>query len=326
VPFAAAAEGRRQADMSRLAVVAIGGNSITRAGQRGTIPEQFDNSRATGRHIADMIARGYDVVITHGNGPQIGNILLRAELASTTLPPLPLDTCGADAQGGMGYMLQQVLGSVLKDRGIAKDVVTVLTQVLVDRNDPAFGKPTKPIGPFYSRDEAEKRRADLGWDIAEDANRGWRRVVPSPMPTRVIESGPIKALLKAGCVVIAVGGGGIPVVEVEGRLKGVEAVIDKDHASRLLANEIGAELLLISTAVERVSLHYGKPNETRLSALTVAEAKRYLAEKHFAAGSMGPKIQAAIDFIEGGGREVIITSPEHIGDALDGKTGTRVTA
>jgi carbamate kinase len=273
-----------------------------------------------------MIARGYDVVITHGNGPQIGNILLRAELASTTLPPLPLDTCGADAQGGMGYMLQQVLGSVLKDRGIAKDVVTVLTQVLVDRDDPAFGKPTKPIGPFYSRDEAEKRRADLGWDIAEDANRGWRRVVPSPMPTRVIESGPIKALLKAGCVVIAVGGGGIPVVEVEGRLKGVEAVIDKDHASRLLANEIGAELLLISTAVERVSLHYGKPNETRLSALTVAEAKRYLAEKHFAAGSMGPKIQAAIDFIEGGGREVIITSPEHIGDALDGKTGTRVTA
>ncbi|MBM3308294.1 MAG: carbamate kinase [Candidatus Eisenbacteria bacterium] len=312
--------------MGKLAVVAIGGNSITRAGQRGTIPEQFDNSRETSRHIAEMIARGYDVVITHGNGPQIGNILLRAEIASTTLPPLPLDTCGADAQGGMGYMIQQVLGGVLKDRGIAKDVVTVLTQVLVDRGDPAFSKPTKPIGPFYSMEEAEAKRAELGWDVAEDANRGWRRVVPSPLPKRVIESGPIKALLKAGCVVIAVGGGGIPVVELDGKLKGVEAVIDKDHASRLLANEIGAELLLISTAVERVSLNYGKPNEARLSSLTVAEARKHLADGQFPAGSMGPKIQAAIEFIEGGGREVIITSPECIAAALDGAAGTRVTA
>ena len=312
--------------MGKLAVVAIGGNSITRAGQRGTIPEQFDNSRETSRHIADMIARGYDVVVTHGNGPQVGNILLRAEIASTTLPPLPLDTCGADAQGGMGYMLQQVLGGVLLGRGIRKDVVTVLTQVLVDRDDPAFRKPTKPIGPFYSKEEAEHRRADLGWDVAEDANRGWRRVVPSPMPRRVIEAGPIKALLKAGCVVIAVGGGGIPVIEENGVLKGVEAVIDKDHASRLLANEIDAELLVISTAVVQVSLNYGKPNEARLSKLTVAEAKKHLAEGQFPAGSMGPKIQAGIDFIEGGGREVIITSPEHIGEALDGKSGTRMTA
>ena len=312
--------------MGRLAVVAIGGNSITRVGQRGTIPEQFDNSRETSRHIAEMVARGYDVVVTHGNGPQVGNILLRAELAATVLPPLPLDTCGADSQGGMGYMIQQVLGGVLKDRGIEKDVVTVLTQVMVDKDDPAFRKPTKPIGPFYTREVAESKRYELGWDVVEDANRGWRRVVPSPMPIRVIEAGPIKALLKAGAVVIAVGGGGIPVIEDGGHLKGVEAVIDKDHASRLLGNEIGAQLLLISTAVEQVSLNYGKPNEEKLSALSVADAKRHLAAGQFPSGSMGPKIQAGIDFLERGGEEVIITSPECIALALDGKTGTRMTA
>ncbi len=310
--------------MGKLAVVAVGGNSITKAGQRGTIPEQFANARETARHIAGMIEKGWDVVITHGNGPQVGNILLRAEMASTVLPALPLDTCGADSQGAMGYMIQQMLGSELAKKGIKRDVVTVVTQVVVDAKDPAFAKPAKPIGPFYTREQAEKRREDDGWDVVEDANRGWRRVVASPIPKRVVEAASIQALLNAGSLVIAVGGGGIPVVEVPDGLKGVEAVIDKDHASRLLGNDIGADMLLISTDVEQVALNFGKDNEVRLDRMTVAEAKRYLAEGHFAPGSMGPKVLAGIDFIEGGGEEVLITNPESIGRALDGETGTRI--
>ncbi len=311
--------------MGTLAVVAIGGNSITKAGQRGTIPEQFANAKETSRHIADMIARGYDVVVTHGNGPQVGNILLRAELATTVLPPLPLDTCGADSQGGMGYMIQQVLGAELRARGVDRTVVTVVTQTVVDRADPAFASPSKPIGPFYTQEEAERKELEEGWNVVEDANRGWRRVVPSPMPTRVVEADAIKALLAAGCVVIGVGGGGIPVVEEDGKLRGVEAVIDKDHASRLLANDIGADLLIISTDVERVALNFGAENQTWLRELTVDSARRYHEEGHFPAGSMGPKILAGVAFIEGGGDEVIITNPESIGRALDGETGTRIT-
>jgi len=310
--------------MGKLAVVAVGGNSITKAGQRGTIPQQFENARETCAHIAAMIARGYDVVVTHGNGPQVGNILLRAEMASSVLPGLPLDTCGADSQGGIGYMIQQVLGSELRRRGIKKDVVTVLTQVVVDPLDPAFGNPTKPIGPFYTREEAERKRADLGWAIVEDADRGWRRVVPSPMPVRVVEVAAIRALIEAGCVVIAVGGGGIPVVEGGGGLRGVEAVIDKDHASRLLAAEIGADLLVMSTDVEQVALNFGKDNEERLSTLTIADAKRYYADGQFPAGSMGPKILAGIAFLEAGGKDVVITNPESIERALDGETGTKL--
>ncbi len=311
--------------MSRLAVVAIGGNSITKAGQRGTIPEQFANARETSRHIAGMIARGHDVVVTHGNGPQVGNILLRAELATTVLPPLPLDTCGADSQGGMGYMIQQVLGDELRLASVDKVAVTVVTQVVVDSDDPAFAKPTKPIGPFYTQEEAERKETEEGWNVVEDANRGWRRVVPSPMPKRVVEAPAIKALLEAGCVVISVGGGGIPVVEENGSLRGVEAVIDKDHASRLLANDIGAELLLITTDIEQVALNFGSENPTWLRELTVESARRYYDEGHFAAGSMGPKILAGIAFLEGGGEEVIITNPASIGRALDGETGTRIT-
>ena len=310
--------------MGKLAVVAVGGNSITKAGQRGTIPEQFANARETARHIAGMIEKGWDVVITHGNGPQVGNILLRAEMASTVLPGLPLDTCGADSQGAMGYMIQQMLGSELAKKGIKRDVVTVVTQVVVDAADPAFEKPAKPIGPFYTREQAEKRQEDDGWDVVEDANRGWRRVVASPIPVRVVEAASIEALLKAGSLVIAVGGGGIPVVEVPDGLKGVEAVIDKDHASRLLANDIGADMLLISTDVEQVALNFGEDDEVRLDRMTVEEAKRYHAEGHFAPGSMGPKVIAGIDFIEGGGEEVLITNPESIGRALDGETGTRI--
>jgi carbamate kinase len=312
--------------MGRLAVVAVGGNSLTKSGQRGTIPEQFANARETSSHIAEMLERGCEVVITHGNGPQVGNILLRAEMASVALPPLPLDTCGADSQGGIGYMLQQVLGTELRRRGIDKDVVTVLTQVVVDPADPAFAKPSKPIGPFYTKDDAERKRDEDGWAIVEDANRGWRRVVPSPMPVRVVEVRAIETLLKAGCVVIAVGGGGIPVVEDDGSLRGVEAVIDKDHASRLLANAIGAPLFVISTAVERVALHFGATDERPLDTISVAEAREYLSAGHFPPGSMGPKIRAAIDFLENGGEEVIITNPESIGRALDGTAGTRIVS
>ncbi len=312
--------------MSRLAVVAIGGNSITKAGQRGTISEQFENAAETSRHIAGMIEKGWDVVVTHGNGPQVGSILLRAEMASSVLPNLPLDTCGADSQGAMGYMIQQVLGRELRKRGIDKEVVSVVTQVVVDSNDPAFQKPAKPIGPFYTLEEAERRRDDDGWDIVEDANRGWRRVVASPIPQRVVEARSIKALLKAGSIVIAVGGGGIPVVEDEAGLSGVEAVIDKDHASRLLANDIGAELLVISTDIEQVVLNFGTTEEIPLKMMTVAEANKYLDEGHFPAGSMGPKVQAGIAFIEGGGREVIITNPESIERALERETGTRIVA
>ncbi len=311
--------------MGKLAVVAVGGNSITKVGQRGTIPEQFANARETSRHIADMIARGYDVVVTHGNGPQVGNILLRAEMATTVLPPLPLDTCGADSQGGMGYMIQQVLGGELAARGIERTVATVVTQVVVDRSDPAFEKPSKPIGPFYTREEAERKEREEGWNVIEDANRGWRRVVPSPLPKRVVEAAAIEALLKAGCVVIAVGGGGIPVVEEDGGLVGVEAVIDKDHASRLLANDIGAQLLLISTDIERVALNFGAENQSWIKDLRIESARKYYEEGHFAPGSMGPKILAGIAFIEGGGEEVIITNPESIGRAIDGETGTRMT-
>ena len=310
--------------MAKLAVVAVGGNSITKADQDGTIPEQFANARETARHIAAMIARGYDVVVTHGNGPQVGNILLRAEMASCVLPALPLDTCGADSQGGIGYMIQQVLRSELRKRGIERDVVTVLTQVVVDASDPAFDSPSKPIGPFYTREEAERKHGDEGWALVEDADRGWRRVVPSPMPVRVVEVGAIRALLEAGCVVIAVGGGGIPVVEDNGELRGVEAVIDKDHASRLLAVDIGADLLLMSTDVERVALNFGKENEQELSTLSIADAKRYYDQGHFPRGSMGPKILAGIAFLEAGGDSVIITNPESIEPALDGETGTRL--
>jgi len=311
--------------MGKLAVIAIGGNSITKAGERGTIPEQFANADETARHIAKMIQRGYDVVVTHGNGPQVGNILLRAEMSCTVLPTLPLHTCGADSQGGMGYMIQQVLGNELRELGMDKCVTSVITQTVVDRFDPAFQNPTKPIGPFYTSEEAERKVREQGWKVVEDAKRGWRRVVPSPMPVRVVEADAIKSLLDAGCIVIGVGGGGIPVVENRGKLEGVEAVIDKDHASRIIANYIGAELFMMSTDVERVALNYGTQDEVRLSSMTVDEALRYHAEGHFPQGSMGPKVMAGIDFIKGGGSEVIITNPESIELALDGESGTRIT-
>jgi carbamate kinase len=310
--------------MGKKAVIAIGGNSILPAGHRGTIQEQFANTIETAEHIADMIMMGYDLVITHGNGPQVGNMLLRAEKTEDILYPLPLDLCDSNTQGSMGYMIQQALANVLKERKIKKEVVTLVTQVVVGRNDPAFKKPTKPIGPFYSKEKAEKYRKEKKWEIVEDAGRGYRRVVPSPEPLGIVEDEIIKKLIEDDVIVIAVGGGGIPVVSEKNRLSGVEAVIDKDLASSLLASNINAELLLISTNVEKVFLNYNKPNQKGIDRMTVKDAKKYLSEGHFPPGSMGPKIEAGIRFLEKGGKEVIITSPEWIGDALKNKTGTHI--
>ena len=310
--------------MGKKAVIAIGGNSILRAEQKGTIQEQFANTIETAEHVADMIMMGYELVITHGNGPQVGNMLLMSEKTEEILYPLLLDICDSNTQGSMGYMIQQTLGNVLKKRKIKKSVVTVVTQVVVDRNDSAFKKPTKPIGSFYSKENAEKYRKEKKWDIIEDAGRGYRRVVPSPEPLEIVENEVIQKLVDDDVIVIAVGGGGIPVVKEKNFLKGVEAVIDKDLASSLLASNINADLLLISTNVEKVFLNYNKPEQKGIDRMTVKDAKKYLSEGHFPPGSMGPKIEAGIRFLEKGGKEVIITSPECIGDALKNKTGTHI--
>lgn len=310
--------------MSRLAVIAIGGNSITKPGQVGTIKEQFENTAETAEYVADIIARGWDVVITHGNGPQVGNVLLRVELAASSVYTLPLDTCDSDTQGGMGYMLQQVLGNALRKHNLSKSVATIITQVRVDETDPAFQNPTKPIGPFYSQVEAERRRTERGWNVVEDVGRGWRRVVPSPLPLELIEEEVIRKCVQSGVVVIACGGGGIPVVRRGGELRGVEAVIDKDRASALLAEKLNADLLLISTGVEKVSINFRKPDERKIDLMTIAEAQQYLAEGHFHPGSMGPKIESAISYLKHGGKRVIITSPEKLVEGLEGKAGTHV--
>ncbi|MCL4458480.1 MAG: carbamate kinase [Chloroflexi bacterium] len=311
--------------MSKVAVVAIGGNSLIKDPQHQTVPDQAEAVRETCEHIAGMIEQGWDVVITHGNGPQVGFILLRSELASHVLHTVPLDSCGADTQGAIGYLIQKALYNEFLKRGIKKQAATVVTQVVVDRNDPAFQKPSKPIGPFYDKEKAEKYRDEQGWAIVEDAGRGYRRVVASPIPQEIVERDAIKLLIDAGFVVIGVGGGGIPVIRREdGGLEGAEAVIDKDYASSLLASSINADLLLISTAVEKVAINYRKPNEQYLDRMTLSEAKRYLAEGHFPAGSMGPKIKAIISFLEKGGKKALITRPETIEKALRGETGTWV--
>ncbi len=311
--------------MEKIAVVAIGGNSLIVDKAHQTIPDQYAAAHETCIHIAGMIQKGWRVAIGHGNGPQVGFILRRSELSRHELHEVPLDFCGADTQGAIGYMLQQNLHNEFRARGMSNQAATVVTQVLVDRNDPAFQNPTKPIGSFMNEDEALGRRDADGWDVVEDAGRGWRRVVASPLPVRVIERDAVKDLIDAGFVVITVGGGGIPVIEDgDGYLQGVAAVIDKDYASSLLASSIGAHLLLISTAVEQVALHYGKPDQRWIDRMTVAEAKQYMAEGHFAPGSMKPKIQACIWFLENGGQEALITNPENIERALAGETGTRI--
>jgi carbamate kinase len=308
----------------KTAVVAIGGNSLIKDDKHQTVAHQLKAARETCRHIAGMIEQGWKVIITHGNGPQVGFILLRSELASRFLPTTPLDSCGAETQGSLGYMIQQSLHNEFKQRDIKNFVATVVTQVLVKKNDPAFKHPTKPIGPFYTKRKAERHRREKGWDIMEDAGRGWRRVVPSPKPIRIIEQEVIKSLTDHGVTVIAAGGGGIPVVEERGKLKGIEAVIDKDYASALLASGVEADLFLISTAVEKVALNFGKADEQLLDIITLAEAKKYLKEGHFHAGSMRPKIQAIINYLENGGKEALITNPENLERAILGKTGTHI--
>jgi carbamate kinase len=312
----------------KIAVVAIGGNSLIKDKLHQTVEDQYQAAKATTLHIADMVEAGWDVAIGHGNGPQVGFILRRSEIAHKVegMHEIPLDVCGADSQGAIGYALQQTLRNELRRRGISKEVATVITQVDVDRNDPAFTTPTTPIGGFMDEAEASQRARDLGWNVVEDAGRGWRRVVASPLPKKVVELDAVQTLIKSGAIVITVGGGGIPVIETEeGNQLGTAAVIDKDFASSLLAQQINADLFLISTAVEKVALNFGKPDERWLDRMTVAEAKQYLAEGiHFAKGSMAPKIQAIIWFLESGGKQAIITNPENIGRALRGETGTLI--
>ena len=289
------------------------------------MPDQFEAVRENCGHIASIIENGWKIAITHGNGPQVGFILLRSEIASHVLHTVPIDSAGAETQGSIGYMVQQSLYNELKKRGIDKRVVTVVTQAVVKKNDAAFKNPTKPIGPFYDEDKAGGCRKVRGWTMVEDAGRGCRRVVPSPLPIRIIEQEVIKTLIDQGIIVVGVGGGGIPVVEEAGKLKGVEAVIDKDLASALLAVGIKADLFLISTAIEKVALNFGKPNERPLDRMTLAEAKKYYKEGHFPPGSMGPKIQAIIHYLQNGGKKGLITNPNNIERALLGKTGTWIT-
>jgi carbamate kinase len=312
--------------VKKLAVVAIGGNSLIKDAKHKTVEDQYQAAKETTVHIADMIEAGWDVAIGHGNGPQVGFILRRSEIAAKVegMHEVPLDVCGADSQGAIGYALQQTLQNELYRRGVKKPVATVVTQVLVDKNDPAFKNPSKPIGSFMDETEAKHREKDMGWTVVEDAGRGWRRVVASPLPKEVVELDAVKTLIDAGTIVVTVGGGGIPVIDVgDHEYRGVAAVIDKDFASSLLARLINADLFLISTAVEKVAINFGKPDQTWLDKMTVAEAKRYLAEgTHFAKGSMAPKVQAIIWFLENGGKQALITNPENIGRALKGETGT----
>jgi carbamate kinase len=312
--------------MTKLAVIAIGGNSLIKDKAHQTVEDQYQAAKETTYHIADMIEQGWDVAIGHGNGPQVGFILRRSEIAAKAegMHEVPLDVCGADTQGAIGYALQQNLQNELYHRGVKKKVVTVITQVLVDKDDLAFKNPTKPIGGFMDEPEAMRRKQEQDWSVVEDAGRGWRRVVASPLPKEIVELETVETLLERGIITITVGGGGIPVIDSgDGNYQGIAAVIDKDFASSLLAQKVKADLFVISTAVEKVALNFGKPEEKWLDQMTLAEAKGYLAEgTHFAKGSMAPKIQAIIWFLEKGGKQALITNPENIGRALKGDTGT----
>jgi carbamate kinase len=311
----------------KTAVIAIGGNSLIKNPAHQTVRDQYLAAHETTVHVATMVAQGWNVIVGHGNGPQVGFVLRRSELARGELHEVPLDVCGADTQGAIGYALAQNLQNELRRHGVTRPVAAVVTQCEVDRADPAFDEPSKPIGSFMTEAEAKHRRDADGWQVAEDAHRGWRRVVASPRPLRIVELGAIQALTEAGVVVVAVGGGGIPVLRNEaGDLEGTAAVIDKDLACSLLARNVGADLFLIATAVEKVALRYGTPEQEWLDTLTLSDARKYLAEgSHFAAGSMAPKIQAVAEFLEYGGGEALITDPEHIEAALRGESGTWIT-
>lgn len=310
--------------MNGAVLVAVGGNSLIRAGQRGTVREQVENACVTASHIADLAALGFGLVITHGNGPQVGAQLLRSEAGASQTYTQPLDVCVAATQGELGYLLQNALRSELRKRVISVPVATVITQVRVDIRDPAFREPTKPVGPFYHKEEAERRHDQLGWHVHEDAARGYRRVVPSPKPVEIIEIDAIRRCIQGGIIVIAVGGGGIPVVSENGGIKGVEAVIDKDLSSALLASELGIKTMIISTDVDYVYLNFKTNAQRSLTRLTVDEASAYLEDGQFAGGSMRPKIAAAVEFLNRGGEEVVITSPSHLADAARGDFGTHI--
>ncbi|MEQ1847819.1 MAG: carbamate kinase, partial [Nitrospira sp.] len=308
---------------NKLAVVAVGGNALIRDKDHESIQDQSREAVITTHHIAEMIAAGWNVVITHGTGPQVGFILRRSELALEEVPPVPMDYADADLQGGIGYMFLKALYNEFRKQKIDRKAVAIITQTLVDRHDPAFADPSKPIGSQMDEQTAQRLASRQGWVVKEDAGRGWRRVVPSPQPKTIVELAAINLWARAGFVVIACGGGGIPVIQdEEGNLIGVEAVIDKDLASSLLARGIGADLLLVSTGVEKVAINFNKPDRRWLDRMTVAEARQHYADNQFDRGSMGPKIQAVIEFIEGGGQTGLITNPENIGRALAGETGT----
>ena len=311
--------------MRETLVVALGGNSITRPGELGTIPEQFAHTAETLRRLRPLLCSDCGIVITHGNGPQIGNILIRSEEGERRVPPLPFDTCVSDSQGGMGYMIQRLACELFHQESVRRGVVTVITMVEVDSNDPDFAHPSKPIGEFYDQARAERvQAANPHWLVQEILPGKFRRVVPSPRPVKIVEEDAIARLVDAGTVVIACGGGGIPVEWKDGSLVGVEGVIDKDFSSSLLASGIGADRLVIVTSVERAALHYGQPGETWLDSITTAEARALLGSGEFAAGSMWPKIDAGVAFVESGGRECIITSAERVAQALEGRAGTRI--
>jgi carbamate kinase len=310
--------------MAKTMLIAVGGNSLIRAGEKGTTAEQRTNARSTAAAIVGLIREGYRLIITHGNGPQVGAQLLRSEKAADQVPVQTLDVCGAASQGEIGYLLSQTLHGELAAAGIEVDVATVITQCIVSIEDPAMLHPTKPVGPFYSRAQAEERKRTLGWDIVEDAARGYRRVVPSPEPIEIVELDVIRKLMNDGLLVVACGGGGIPVMREDGQLRGVEAVIDKDRASSLLASQLGVEVFAISTDTDYVYLDYKKPTQRALTVLRASEVEQYQQAGHFPAGNMGPKVESALRFLKAGGKEAVITSYEHLCEAIAGRAGTHI--
>jgi carbamate kinase len=311
----------------KLAVVAFGGNALLRPEDHGTQEEQIARAKQAARWLADIVRHGYKLIVVHGNGPQVGNILVQAEEASTKIPPQSLDVCVAQTEGSIGFVLQQAIRNRLEAIGSGGEVATILTEVEVDANDPAFKRPTKPIGPFFTRYRAEALERDLGWTMREDAGRGWRHVVPSPRPLRILNIKTVSRMLDSAAVVIAAGGGGIPVVKGrDGQWRGIEAVIDKDFASALLAAELNADLFLILTGVAKVALDFGKPTQRSVDRMTIAEAEKHLTDGQFPPGSMGPKIEAAIQFVRATQKQVLITDVEVLREALEGKDGTVVEA
>jgi carbamate kinase len=309
----------------RLALIAFGGNALLREDQRGLQEEQIKNAEQAARLMVGVVRKGYELIIVHGNGPQVGNLLIQMEEAVTKIPPYTLDVCDAMTEGSMGFMLERAITNELRRLSIDKDAITLVTPVLVDRNDPAFDKPTKPVGPFYTKFRAQQLAREKKWAMVEDAGRGWRKVVPSPKPIDIVPKLIIHDLVEAGRIVIAAGGGGIPVIlNGRGLYEGVEAVIDKDYASSLIAREVKVDLFIILTGTEKVFVDFGKPTQRELPVLPVAEARAYLDEGQFPPGSMGPKIRAAVEYIQAGGKEVLITDAAHLKAALIGRSGTRI--